>query len=114
VVFAFEKAADIPADVPLIMEKAQTEEQRQILRVHLAAQALGRPFAAPPGIPEDRKAALRAAFDATMKDKEFVAETNRVRLEVSPSTGAQIDKLLADIYATPAGVIAKAKDAVKN
>ncbi len=114
VVFAFEKAADIPADVPLIMDKAQTEEQRQILRVHLAAQALGRPFAAPPGIPEDRKAALRAAFDATMKDKEFVAETNRVRLEVSPSTGAQIDKLLADIYATPAGVIAKAKDAVKN
>ena len=114
VVFSLDKAADIPADVPLILDKAQTDEQRQILRVHLAAQALGRPFAAPPGIPEDRKAALRAAFDATMKDRDFIAEATRLRLEVSPTRGAEIDRLLAAIYATPADIIDKAKRAVKN
>src|SRR4029078_5762167 len=74
VVFAYEKAADVPPEVPLVLDVAKTEEQKQILRVHLAGQALGRPFAAPPGIPDDRKAALRKAFDETMKDPEFVAE----------------------------------------
>ena len=51
VVFALEKAADVPPEVPLVLDVAKTEEQKQILRVHLAGQALGRPFAAPPGIP---------------------------------------------------------------
>jgi tripartite-type tricarboxylate transporter receptor subunit TctC len=114
VVFALDKTPGIPAEVPLILEKAQTDEQRQILRVHLAAQALGRPFAAPPGIPEDRKAALRTAFDATMRDPDFVAEATKLRLEVSPTSGAEIDRLLAAIYATPADIIEKAKRAVKN
>jgi tripartite-type tricarboxylate transporter receptor subunit TctC len=112
--FSLDRAAGMPTDIPLIMDKTTSEEQRQILRVHLAAQALGRPFMAPPGIPEDRKAALRAAFDATMKDPEFIAETAKVRLEVSPTPGAEIDRLLQAIYATPPEVIEKAKRAVKN
>ena len=58
-VFALEKSPEIPAEVPLALDKAPSEEMRQILRVHLAGQAFGRPFAAPPGIPADRKAALR-------------------------------------------------------
>jgi tripartite-type tricarboxylate transporter receptor subunit TctC len=82
--------------------------------VHLAAQALGRPFAAPPEIPADRKAALRKAFDETMKDPDFIAETTKVRLEVSPMTGAGIDRVLAEVYALPKELIEKAKAAVKN
>jgi len=114
VVFALQKAADIPAEVPLVIDLAKSDEQRQILRVHLAGQYLGRPFFAPPGIPDDRKAALRAAFDATMKDPDFVAEALKSRLEVNPVSGAEIDRLLADIYATPAGVIDKARAAIRN
>ena len=114
VVFALEKSPEIPADVPLAIDKVPSEEMRQILRVHLAAQAFGRPFAAPPGIPPDRKAALRAAFDATMKDKEFIAETTKVNLEVSPMPGAEIDRLLAAIYALPPELIEKAKQVMKN
>lgn len=114
VVFALEKSPEIPAEVPLAMDKVPTEEMRQILRIHLAAQAFGRPFAAPPGIPPERKAALRAAFDATMKDKEFVAETTKVNLEVSPIPGAEIDRLLAAIYALPPDLIEKAKQVIKN
>src|SRR5215472_11954468 len=114
VVFALQKAADIPAEVPLVIDLAKSDEQRQILRVHLAGQYLGRPFFAPPGIPDDRKAALRTAFDATMKDPDFVAEALKSRLEVNPVSGAEIDRLLADIYATPAGVIDKARAAIRN
>ncbi len=113
-VFALEKSPDIPAEVPLALDKVPSEEMRQILRVHLAGQAFGRPFAAPPGIPADRKAALRAAFDATMKDPEFVAEAKKAGLEVSPITGAEIDRLLAGIYALPPDLIEKAKQMMKN
>ena len=113
-VFSLQKAADIPADVPLVGDLAQSDEQRQILRLYLAGQALGRPFFTSPGVPPERKAALRAAFDATMKDPDFIAETSKVKLEVNPASGAEIDRLLAEIYATPKDVIEKAKQAIRN
>jgi tripartite-type tricarboxylate transporter receptor subunit TctC len=113
-VFSLQKAVDIPAEVPLIGDLAVSDEQRKILRLHLAGQALGRPFFTSPAIADDRKAALRAAFDATMKDSDFIAETNKVQLEVNPATGAEIDRLLAEVYATPKDVIEKAKQAVRN
>ncbi|MCX7313900.1 MAG: hypothetical protein NTV56_19845 [Alphaproteobacteria bacterium] len=111
--FAFHNAPDLPADVPLILDKVQTDEQKQILRVHLASQALGRPFAAPPGIPADRKAALRVAFYATMKDAEFIAEAAKLRLDVIPLDGAGIDRVVGDVYALPPEIIEKARRAVK-
>jgi len=114
VVFALQRAPDIGSDVPLILDKAQSDEQRQILRVHLAGQAFGRPFFAAQGIPEDRKAALRAAFDATMKDPEFIAEAEKLRLEVSPMTGAEIERVLGEVYALPKDLIDKAKAAIRN
>jgi tripartite-type tricarboxylate transporter receptor subunit TctC len=113
-VFALEKAADVPPEVPLILDKARTDEERKILRVHLAAQAFGRPFFAAPGIPEDRKKALREAFDATMKDADFIAETAKVRMEVSPTTGQEIERILNEIYASPPDVIEKAKRLIKG
>ena len=111
--FALENAPDLPPGVPLILDKAQNEEQRRILRVHLASQALGRPFAAPPGIPEDRKAALRKAFDATMKDPEFLAEATKLRLDVIPLDGAGIDRVVGEVYALSPETIEKAKRAIK-
>ena len=80
----------------------------------MAGQSFGRPFFAAPGLPQDRKVARRAAFDATMQDPEFIAETDKVKLEVSPTSGAEIDRLLAQVYATPKDVIEKAKQAVRN
>ena len=100
--------------MPLAIDLATTDEQKEVLRMHLAGQALGRPFFAPPGIPDDRKAALRAAFDATMKDADFIADIAKAKLEVSPMSGAEIDRLLAEIYATPKDVIEKAKQAIRN
>jgi tripartite-type tricarboxylate transporter receptor subunit TctC len=97
------------ADVPLITERATTERQRQMLRIVLSRQAMGRPYVAPPGIPDDRKQALRQAFDATMTDPDYLAEAAARGLEVNPVSGADLDKLLAELYATPADIIAEVK-----
>src|SRR5262249_32910679 len=78
-------------DVPLITEVAQNEEQRQILKLFLTSQEMARPFAAPPGIPDDRKAVLIAAFEQTVRDPDFLAEAKRLEIDVNPvSAGAII------------------------
>ena len=110
---AFRKEPEL-GDVPLVMDMTKDAEKLQILRLILAAQEMARPFAAPPGIPSDRKAALIAAFDATMKDPEFLAEANRMKLDVNPVTGPALDKLLAELYATPKDVVTKAAKAIAN
>ena len=108
---AFKKEPEM-GDVPLIVDLTKDPEKLQILKIFLAAQEMARPFAAPPGIPEDRKAALIAAFDATMKDPEFLAEAKKLDLDVNPVSGKAIDKLLAELYATPKDVLVKAGQAV--
>ena len=109
---AFKKEPEIDAAVPLVMEQATSTEQTQILRLILAAQEMARPFAAPPGIPDDRKAALIAAFDATMKDPEFLADAKKLNIDVAPVSAATLDKLLAELYATPKDVVKKASEAI--
>ncbi len=104
---AFKKSPDLP-DVPLVVDQTKDQEKLQIFKMFLAAQEMARPFAAPPGVPADRLNALRAAFDATMKDPEYLAEAKKSRIDVNPVSGAEIDKLLAELYATPKDVIKKA------
>jgi tripartite-type tricarboxylate transporter receptor subunit TctC len=105
---AMQPSPDLPG-VPLITEFVTTERQRQIIEMVLSRQAMGRPLVAPPGTPDDRKEALRRAFDATMADPEFVAEATTRGLEVNPVKGADLDKLLVALYATPPAVIAEVK-----
>ena len=107
------READIP-DVPAVIDLVKGDEQTKMARLILAGQAMARPIAAPPGIPADRKQALIAAFDATMKDPEFLADAQRMQADVSPVTAAAIEKLLAEIYATPKDIVAKAAKAIAN
>ena len=105
------KSPDLPS-VPLIGDFATTERQRQILKLVLSRQVMGRPFMAPPAIPADRQAALRKAFDDTMNDPEFLSEAKTRGQEVNPVNGAELDKLLAELYGTPADVVAETKAAI--
>ena len=73
--------------MPLIVDLAKTDEQRQILRLIFARQVMGRPFVAPPNIPRDRAEALRKAFMDTMKDKDFLADAEKAQLEITPVPG---------------------------
>jgi tripartite-type tricarboxylate transporter receptor subunit TctC len=100
-------------DVPLITDLAKTEEQRQILRLIFARQALGRPYLAPPNVPADRVEALRKAFMDTMKDKDFLAEAEKAQLEITPVDGAALQKLVAEVYQTPPAVVRKAAELLK-
>ncbi len=101
------KHPDLPK-VPLITDLAKTEDQKQILKLIFARQALGRPFLAPPGVPQDRVEALRKAFMDTMNDKEFLAEAEKAKLEITPIAGADVQKLVSDVYQTPPAVVEKA------
>ena len=105
---ALAKSPELP-DVPLITDFATTDRERQILRLVFSRQAMARPFTAPPGIPAERKQALRAAFDATMQDPEFLAEAKQRRLEVNPVSGAEIDKLIEELYATPKDIVSEVR-----
>ena len=94
---ALEKHPDLP-DVPLIVDLAKTPEQKQIFTLVFARQVLGRPFLAPPGLPEERLQALRKAFMDTMKDAEFLADAEKATLEIEPIDGAKIQQIVADAY----------------
>jgi tripartite-type tricarboxylate transporter receptor subunit TctC len=111
--FAVDKNADLP-QVPWSIDRATNEEQRQVLRLVTAGQFLGRPFFATPDVPADRKDALRAAFDATMKDPQFLAEAVKLDLEVTPASGKAIDGFIADLYRTPKDVVRKAAAAIQK
>jgi tripartite-type tricarboxylate transporter receptor subunit TctC len=104
------KAPDLP-DVPLISDFAN-DRQKQMLKLVLSRQVMGRPFAAPPGVPEDRKQALRKAFDDTLKDPAFLEEADRLKLEVNPVSGAEIDKLMTELYRTPKDIVEETRKAI--
>jgi tripartite-type tricarboxylate transporter receptor subunit TctC len=101
-------------DVPSASELAKEVDQRQILNLLLIGQAMARPFAAPPGIPADRRAALIAAFERTTADPEFLAEARRLDVEVNPVRADKLDALLAEAYAMPKDLIAKAAKAMSD
>ncbi|MFN4128415.1 MAG: hypothetical protein ACK4GC_01140 [Paracoccaceae bacterium] len=91
------KHPDLP-DVPLVMDLVENDADRDLLNLVFARQTLGRPYAAPPGVPQDRVDALRDAFMATMTDPEFLAEAAGLDLEITPVDGAGIQALVEQVY----------------
>ncbi len=104
---------DLP-DTPAILDLAKTDADRQALTLMMARLEYGRPFFAPPGVPLDRMAALVKAFDDTMKDPAFIAEAQKLNLEVEPVSGADVAKLVVDVNATAPEVVKRVRDALKG
>jgi tripartite-type tricarboxylate transporter receptor subunit TctC len=84
----------------MVLDLAKTDGERQALLLLLARLEYGRPFFLPPGVPAERVNALRRAFDATMKDKGFLADAERSKLEVDPLTGEQVAALVEQVSRT--------------
>jgi len=103
---ALNKSDELPG-VPLVIDQATNDEQRQLLRLVFSRQEFAWPFAAPPDIPADRAQALRAAFAATLKDPEFVADAKKIQIDVSPVSASAVEKLIGDLYATPDALLTK-------
>ena len=100
-------------DVPFVLDFARNAEERQLLEFLYAGQGIGRPFVAPPDLPPDRLKLLRTAFEATMKDAEFVAETRMRKLELEPEDGEHLAALVKKIYATPKPIVEKVGSLIK-
>jgi tripartite-type tricarboxylate transporter receptor subunit TctC len=108
VLTALEQSPEFPG-VPAVVELVSKAEDRQLLELMVGPGAMARPFAAPPALPPGKAALIRRAFDATMADADFRAEAARMQADVAPSTGEEVQKLVARIYATPRPVIERAK-----
>lgn len=98
--------------VPSIRNLVTNPTDKAALAFLLAREIMGRPFLAPPDLPADRAAALRAGFAATLRDPAFLQDAKRSRLEVSLVTGAEVDALLKDSANAPKNVIARVKEAL--
>jgi tripartite-type tricarboxylate transporter receptor subunit TctC len=104
---ATEKHRAIP-DTPLITDLATSPSQKMVLDVAVAPQTMARPFVSPPDIPAARLKALQEAFDRTMKDPDFLADAERMKLDVNPVTGAEIAEIVKKLYAAPKEVLQQA------
>ncbi len=109
--FAMKKHPEL-RDVPLWLDLAKTDEQKLAMRLLLVRLEWGVPYFTPPEVPAARLTALRRAFDETMKDPGYRAESERAKLEVDPMTGEEIQKLVAETMATPPAVVKLVRDAM--
>jgi tripartite-type tricarboxylate transporter receptor subunit TctC len=107
------KHADIP-NIPLVMELTDDPEIKKALTVQFTAFELGRPYFLAEGVPADRVAALRRAFDMAMKDKDLLADADKLKQEINPFTGEAMQKVLADVYATPKALVARLAEASRS
>jgi tripartite-type tricarboxylate transporter receptor subunit TctC len=94
------KAPDLP-DVPLLIELGANADDRALLRLLSASTQIGRPIFTTPDVPPERVAALRAAFDATMRDPAFLEDAKQGHFEIDPVSGAAMQKLVEEMVATP-------------
>lgn len=111
---AVPKAVPELSKVPVAIELAKTDEARKLIEVGIHATAsITRPYALPPGTPKNRVEMLRRAFRETMKDKDFVAEAVKSKLDVDPVTGEEVEKIVAGLFKLDAATVAKMAEVLK-
>jgi tripartite-type tricarboxylate transporter receptor subunit TctC len=107
---ALEKSPQLP-ETPMLLSKTDDAKKQAVLKMILTTQSLARPYAASPNVPPDRLAALRDAFERTMTDPDFLAEAEKLGLDVHPVDGPKIAAMLDEIYAAPPELVEMAKQA---
>jgi tripartite-type tricarboxylate transporter receptor subunit TctC len=111
--FSQKRPADMPAEVPYVLDLAATPEQREVIDVLNSPGELGRPFIVAKQVPAERVKILRAALQATLKDQAFLAEAKKQKLLLDPVEGAEAERIMTQINAAPPALIAKAKAALE-
>jgi tripartite-type tricarboxylate transporter receptor subunit TctC len=110
---ALERHPDL-SDVPTDVELGTTEEARQILSFYTSGAAAGRSILAPPGIPADRVDILRRAFDAAIKDREFLADIERAQQEFQPASGEELQKIIAAVANIPRPIVERTEAILRS
>jgi hypothetical protein len=111
--WALRKNPELSA-VPNVLDLADHEADRDALRLVMARLDMGRPFFLPPNVPPERVAALRRAFDATMKDPAFLAEADKLKIDVDPLTGEQLAALVEQVSRTAPDTVARVRAALEQ
>jgi hypothetical protein len=93
--------------------KYVSEENRQVAELVISQQVFQRSYIAPPGTPDEEIAILRKAFDETMVDPQFLADAEKVKISITPLSGAKVQSLIDKLYATPKTVVDRAKAMIK-
>jgi len=106
------KTTDELGPIPSIFDFVTSEEVRMVFQFHFYTKLLGRPLAGPPGVPAERLAMLRRAFQETLRDPEFLAEAHKANLDIDPATHEQVEHLLAQFADYPKAIIERAKAAI--
>jgi len=99
--------------VPMIWDYVKSDEAKKIVELVVSQQVFMRSYIAPPGTPAEQIDTLRAAFDQTIKDKDFLDDAARMHIEIDPLSGAAVQDLVAKIYTTPNDIVEAAKKAIK-
>jgi tripartite-type tricarboxylate transporter receptor subunit TctC len=110
--FLTERHADLP-NVPTIVELARSPEEKQLFALFANDGEVGKAILAPPGVPPATVAMLRRAFDAMTKDREYLADAEKLQLEIDYMPGERLQKLIETVMATPSDVIERAKNVLK-
>jgi hypothetical protein len=100
------------AGIPMFIDVARTDAERAALKLMLARLEYGRPFFLPPNVPVARVEALRRAFDATMRDAAYLADAQRLKIDVDPLPGEEVAALVGQILRTPPDMVAKLRTAL--
>jgi tripartite-type tricarboxylate transporter receptor subunit TctC len=108
------KAHPALAGVPHVDSYAKTLDDQQVFGLIFGAHALGRIYGSSPAVPVERREALRAAFMATMKDPQFLADAEKTQIDINPITGAEVEAFIARVAAASPAVIERAKQATRN
>jgi tripartite-type tricarboxylate transporter receptor subunit TctC len=111
ILFSMERERVAGLDAPTIFEFAKSQDERQVLAFFSSSMELGRPLMAPPGVPPERVAPLRAAFDAVVQDRAFRQEAAAMGFEVMPQSGEEIAARVATAMATPKAIVDEAQRA---
>ena len=111
--FALKRDPEL-ADIPTAIELTKREADKAVMTFLSADIPISRAYVTTPGVPAERVTALRRAFDATMKDPEFVAEAKKLNMDMSPSTGEEAQRFSDQIANTPAPVLARAKAIIES
>jgi tripartite-type tricarboxylate transporter receptor subunit TctC len=106
--FALQRHPELP-DIPTAVELARNDDERAVLSAIMNASEVGTAFFTSPGVPPDRLAVLRRAFDETVKDPEFLAEAQRIRLGVTPMSGEEVQKLVGQVSSLSPALLEKVR-----
>ena len=99
--------------VPSVFKYVKSDEERKVVELVISQQVFQRSYIAPPGIPAEQLATLRSAFDATMRDQQFLDEAEKLRIEISALPGDKVQELVQKLHGTPKDIVERARQAIR-